>query len=68
MIKHICRVLFLAEGRVAYFGSSEGALKFFDSLGHVCPDDYNPADFFVHTLAVVPGKEEECRERIAVII
>jgi ABC-type multidrug transport system permease subunit len=34
------------------------------SLGYICPEDYNPADFYVHTLAIVPGNETECRERV----
>ena len=36
------------------------------SLGYTCPEDYNPADFFVFTLAIIPGKEEECREKVGV--
>lgn len=31
------RVCFLSEGRVAYFGSREGALEHFASLGYACP-------------------------------
>ena len=37
------------------------------SRGHPCPMNFNPADHFILTLAVVPGKEKECRERIKVI-
>ena len=33
-------------------------------MGYECPLNYNPADFFVHTLAIVPGAEEECRKRV----
>jgi hypothetical protein len=29
-----------------------------------CPENYNPADFFIHTLSVTPGDEE--RSRVAV--
>uniref|UniRef100_A0A915KYT1 ABC-2 type transporter transmembrane domain-containing protein n=1 Tax=Romanomermis culicivorax TaxID=13658 RepID=A0A915KYT1_ROMCU len=54
----------MAEGRLAYFGSNKDALTFFASLGYPCPTDFNPADFFVHMLAIQPGKEEECRERL----
>lgn len=59
--------MFLAEGRVAYAGSAEGALDFFSRRGYQCPNDYNPADFLIHTLAVVPGQEAECKERIEVL-
>lgn len=33
----------------------------------VCPTHYNPADFFVHSMAVVTGREEESRARIIVL-
>ena len=36
-------------------------------LGYECPLNYNPADFYIHTLAIVPGAEEECRQRVAQI-
>ena len=28
--------------------------------------NYNPADYFVQTLAIVPGEEEQCRDRVKV--
>ncbi|CAG0889837.1 unnamed protein product [Darwinula stevensoni] len=34
-------------------------------LGYQCPPNYNPGDFFINTLAIVPGAEEECRNRVA---
>ncbi|XP_064099216.1 protein scarlet-like isoform X1 [Macrobrachium nipponense] len=58
------KLLLLAEGRLAYMGSSSGALEFLDGLGHKCPSTFNPADFFIHTLAVQPGHELRSRERI----
>ncbi|KAK7073425.1 hypothetical protein SK128_022038, partial [Halocaridina rubra] len=58
------KLLLLAEGRVAYMGSSSGALEFLDSLGHKCPSTFNPADYYIHTLAVLPGHENRSRERI----
>ncbi len=34
-------------------------------LGYPCPTNYNPADFYIRTLAVVPGQEADvCRQRI----
>ena len=33
-------------------------------LGAVCPSNYNPADFFVQVLAVVPGREQTCKYAI----
>lgn len=29
--------------------------------------NFNPADYFVHTLAIVPGEEERCKDRVKVI-
>lgn len=57
------RILLMAEGRVAFLGQSVDALSFFSSQGLPCPANYNPADFFIHTLATVPGNEVECRKR-----
>lgn len=34
------------------------------SLGHKCPSTFNPADYYIHTLAVFPGHESRSRERI----
>lgn len=29
-------------------------------MGYTCPDDYNPADFYIETLAIKPLNREEC--------
>lgn len=36
------------------------------SLGINCPPSFNPADYYIHTLAVIPGREEESRREIKV--
>lgn len=36
----------------------------FFRLGAACPSNYNPADYFVQMLAVVPGRELACRHAI----
>lgn len=33
-------------------------------MGAACPSNYNPADYFVQVLAVVPGREMSCRYAI----
>ena len=33
-------------------------------LGATCPSNYNPADYFIQLLAVVPGRETACRHSI----
>ena len=60
------RVLILAEGSVGFMGSAENALQFFDGIGFTCPANYNPADFFIQTLAIVPGQEMERKARVQV--
>lgn len=57
-------VFLLAEGRVAFSGPVSDALEFFRSNGHPCPNNYNPADHFVITLAIEPGQETQCREKV----
>lgn len=58
------KLLLMANGRVAFLGTPTEANDFFASLQAPCPTNYNPADFFVERLAIVPGKEDESRETI----
>ncbi|XP_026668551.1 ABC transporter G family member 3-like [Ceratina calcarata] len=58
------RILLMAEGRVAFMGTTSQACSFFETLGAACPSNYNPADYFVQMLAVVPGQEMSCRHAI----
>ena len=37
------------------------------SVGYPCPEMFNPADHYVHVLAVTPGEEDQCRKRIDMI-
>lgn len=39
-------------------------LFFFARMGYHCPSAYNPAEFFIKALAVVPGCEENCKQAI----
>lgn len=59
------KLLLMAEGRIAFLGTPYEASKFFSQqLSTPCPSNYNPADFYVQQLAVVPGNEHESRENI----
>ncbi|XP_078612477.1 protein white-like [Branchiostoma floridae x Branchiostoma japonicum] len=58
------QILLLAEGRVAYMGPTQGAVSFFQSAGYSCPTNYNPADFYIYTLAIEPGNEEDCKAKV----
>lgn len=35
--------------------------NFHSSLGYKCPVNYNPSDYFIRTLAMTPGLEEESK-------
>lgn len=58
-------LLLLSQGRVAFMGSSSDALIFFSRIGLRCPHNYNPADFYVQQLAIIPGREDECKRKVA---
>lgn len=58
------KLLLVAEGRVAFLGTPNQAADFFNQMNAPCPTNYNPADFYVQMLAIVPGREAESRETI----
>jgi ABC-type multidrug transport system ATPase subunit len=58
------RILLMAEGRTAFLGPIDDCLHFFSTQGMPCPANYNPADFYIFSLATVPGKETESRQKI----
>ncbi|CAG2164007.1 unnamed protein product [Oppiella nova] len=60
----IDQLLLMAEGRIAFMGQTGKAVEFFGSLNMLCPNNYNPSDFYINQLAVVPGNEIECRKQI----
>lgn len=39
----------------------------FFRIGYACPIHFNPADFYIHTLAVTAGKEDQCKDKIEVL-
>ena len=46
-----------------FSGRADQAKDFFSRLGYPCPPNFNPADHYIHRLAIIPGRETECRER-----
>jgi hypothetical protein len=56
--------MFLAGGRLAYFGPPAACVDIFARFGYTCRKDYNPADMLIETLAIEPYNEEQCMERI----
>jgi len=58
------RLCLLAEGRLAYIGDLNGARNFFNSQSYPVPENYNPADHYINTLAVVPSDPVQSKVRI----
>jgi ABC-type multidrug transport system ATPase subunit len=58
------RILLMAEGKTAFLGPIDDCLRFFSTQGMPCPSNYNPADFYIFSLATVPGRETESRQKI----
>uniref|UniRef100_A0A914M7Y6 ABC transporter domain-containing protein n=1 Tax=Meloidogyne incognita TaxID=6306 RepID=A0A914M7Y6_MELIC len=59
------KICLLAEGKLAFLGTTAEAIPFFESLGHTLPDNFNPADFFIGVLADA-AKAKRSRGRIKV--
>mmetsp|Transcript_2795 Transcript_2795/g.7063 ORF Transcript_2795/g.7063 Transcript_2795/m.7063 type:complete len:777 (+) Transcript_2795:113-2443(+) len=56
------RLMLLADGRVAYFGTPRGSLEYVRRLGLQCPPGYNAADHHMDLLVVdgaIDGDDEE---------
>lgn len=60
-------LILLAEGEVAFMGATKEALNHFQLCGLTCPTNYNPADFYLDKLSLIPGQEEDCTNRIQLI-
>ncbi|CEL98098.1 unnamed protein product [Vitrella brassicaformis CCMP3155] len=46
------KVMYMAEGKIVYYGELEGAVTYFSRLGYQCPQFSNPADYIIRVLAV----------------
>ena len=44
------QLMILSHGRTVYYGGEDAVLPFFSSLGYVCPQYSNPADFLIDTV------------------
>ena len=60
-------IYLLSEGRLAFAGKRTNAYHFFATQGYLCPNDFNPADFFIKTLSVSPFEREKSLQTIQVI-
>jgi ATP-binding cassette, subfamily G (WHITE), eye pigment precursor transporter len=50
----------MAEGRLAYTGELNHAIAYFSKLGYTCPANYNPAEFYIQILAIMPNEKDKC--------
>ncbi|KAL7074296.1 hypothetical protein ACQ4LE_006499 [Meloidogyne hapla] len=57
------KICLLTQGKLAFLGTTAEAVPFFESLGHILPDNFNPADFFIGVLADA-AKAKGSRRRI----
>ncbi|XP_078321150.1 protein white-like [Crassostrea virginica] len=57
-------IYLLAEGNCVFTGNTMFGLDFFHSQGFPCPMNYNPADHFILTLAMIPGYEQTSHTKI----
>eukprot|EP00116_Pleurobrachia_bachei_P001411 sb/3461673/ len=62
------KVCVMADGQIAFFGTTEEAKGVFSRSGYPIPPLYNPADHFVRTLAVREGDIEASRKRITKVV
>lgn len=60
------KLCLLAEGRLAFLGSLEQASSFFETQGYRVPYNYNPADFYIKNLAILPWDRENSAKKINV--
>jgi ABC-type multidrug transport system ATPase subunit len=45
------KLLLLAEGKVAYQGDSKLCINYFSELGYKCPNNFNPAEYYIRILS-----------------
>jgi hypothetical protein len=50
--------------RLQCAGDREGALTAFSRLDHFCPTTYNPADYFIETLAITSSDFAASKKRV----
>lgn len=59
------QVLFISEGRVAFFGEPDDAVEFFGDYGYKCPVNYNPAEYLISVLSTETGSCERASLKTA---
>ncbi|XP_029657280.1 protein white-like [Octopus sinensis] len=52
-------LLLMADGRVVFMGPTKDAMLLFRECGLQCPTNYNPADFYLDNLSIIPNQEDD---------
>lgn len=52
-------LVLLAGGKVVYCGPADKSLQYFEQLGYICPEHFNPADFLADLISVDTSNHEE---------
>eukprot|EP01104_Vermistella_antarctica_P013164 TRINITY_DN3949_c0_g2_i1.p1 TRINITY_DN3949_c0_g2~~TRINITY_DN3949_c0_g2_i1.p1 ORF type:complete len:818 (+),score=162.59 TRINITY_DN3949_c0_g2_i1:127-2580(+) len=58
------KLLLLSDGHPVYFGPAADAESYFSGLGHPCPHNYNPADWFLELVSVEYGTDSAIKDRL----
>ena len=62
LFDYIC---IMAEGKCVFLGESKDCFQIFANAGFPTPENYNPFDHYIFTLAVVPGREMQCKAKVS---
>ena len=63
-------LLLLSEGEQTFFGRAREAIPYFAKLGFACPENYNPADYFIDVCSIdfrTPEAEARSRGRVKLL-
>lgn len=57
-------LLLLAKGKIVYLGKIKEMENYFEKMGIQMPPFYNPADFYIQQLSIIPSKQAESWARL----
>jgi len=61
------QLLLLSQGKIVYYGDAKDATKYFNRQGFVCPQHFNPADYFLDVISIeqkTPDMKAEGEARV----
>jgi hypothetical protein len=57
----------LANGRIAFLGTRKQAIEHWSQIGEALPENFNPGDHFISTLAATNLSEREAANKVQVL-